>query len=88
MTEIEADEALGLQSVKGRKITFADQLLCPRNRAPCFIFIILFNSHRNLYEVGEITAILHINVPTINKIPFVEKVSERRNIKIILKLKK
>lgn len=68
MAEIEAGKALDHHSIKGNKITFTEQLLGPRNRANYFIFI-LFNSHGNLYEVDEIIAILHINAPTINKIP-------------------
>lgn len=71
MSAIEAGKALGLQSIKGKKITFTEQLLCPRNRANYFLFIILFNSHGNLCELDEIIAILHINAPTINKIPFI-----------------
>lgn len=71
MTEIEADKACGLQYIKEKNITFTEQLLCSKNRANNFIFTILFNSHRNLYEVDEIVTILCINVPTINKIPFI-----------------
>lgn len=69
MAEIEAGKALDHHSIKGNKITFTEQLLCHRNRANYFIFIILFNSHGSLCEVDEIIAILHINAPTINKIP-------------------